>query len=301
MAFRRREWALVMSGEMRSFSHHLYLAHGSWDWSENGGREKCESVDFLAQCDAVMAQLVGIGDELSRFLTLPTTSRSRHRMTKRGRQEAARTIEVAYDLLESMVTQRMTKLSIYGERIKAAGLPSGEVSRIRQYERFIQNAIERLRMYKMYRASQALRSFVRIFIFICLLPPFYAPKFAQVAIRLHSLGVGVSFGLITAIGLTALFESLQVLEDPFVGYLALDGIDVKEEFEVRLWSSLVKTRRILFPNAPAYPMGRRAALSLVSTEEPNRIPPSRPSTIRLIPPSIFVHNDVLSCRCDVSA
>ena len=49
-----------------------------------------------------------------------------------------------------------------------------------------------------------------------LLPPFYAPTYAQVAHDVHSLGVGIAFGIITAIGLTALFESLQVIEDPFV-------------------------------------------------------------------------------------
>jgi hypothetical protein len=285
MAFTRREGALVMIAEMRSSAHQIYLAHCLWDWPENGGRAACTTLDFQEHCDAVMAQLVGIGDELSRFLTLPTTSRSRHRMTRQGRREAARTIEVAYRLLESMVTQRMTRLSIYAERIKTAGLPSGEISRIRQYERFLQTSIERLRMYKMYRTPQALRSFARIFTF--LLPPFYAPKFAQVAIDLHSLPVGVSFGMITAIGLTALFESLQVLEDPFVGYLALDGIDVREEFEVLLWSTLVKTRRIIFPDAPPYPMGRRTALHVDSTvpeEDDEIVQPGTPPSILLISP-----------------
>ena len=70
--------------------------------------------------------------------------------------EAARTIEVAYSLLESMVTQRMARLSIYGEWLKFAGLPSREISRIREYERFLESGIERLRMFKMYRTPQAL-------------------------------------------------------------------------------------------------------------------------------------------------
>lgn len=274
-----------MIAEMRSSAHHIYLAHCLWDWPENGGRAGCKTFDFQEHCDAVMAQLVGIGDELSRFLTLPTTSRSRHRMTRQGRREAARTIEVAYRLLESMVTQRMTRLSIYAERLKAVGLPSGEISRIRQYERFLQNSIERLRMYKMYRTPQALRSFARIFTF--LLPPFYAPSFAQVAIDLHSLPMGVSFGMITAICLTALFESLQVLEDPFVGYLALDGIDVREEFEVLLWSTLVKTRKMIFPDAPSYPMGRRTALevdSVAPVQDAGSTIPSKPSYIDLVSP-----------------
>jgi hypothetical protein len=163
----------------------------------------------------------------------------------------------------------MTRLAIYAERIKSVGLPSGEISRVRQYERYLHTSIERLRMYKMYRTPQALRSFARIF--TLLLPPFYAPKFAQVAIDVHSLGVGLSFGLITAIGLTALFESLQVLEDPFVGFLALDGIDVKEEFEVLLWTSLVKTRRMIFPDSPNYPTVRRGALNVAETVKPSVI------------------------------
>jgi hypothetical protein len=208
MAFQRRERALIAVADFRSFSYHLYLAHCLWDWEAKGGRQGATNVDWLEHCDAVLAQLLGIGDELARFLSLPTTSRSRHRMTRRGRKEAGRTIEVAYKLLESMTTQRLTRLVLYSERLKKIGLPSGEISRIRQFERFISDIVEQLRMVKMYRSPQALRSFARIFTQI--LPPFYAPTFAQVARELHSVGMGVAFGIITAIGLTALFESLQV-------------------------------------------------------------------------------------------
>ena len=89
MAFTRRENALQLIADTRSFAHHLYLAHCLWDWSdENGGRAGCTMMNLQDHCDAVMAQLIGIGDELSRFLTLPTTSRSRHRMTSQGRREA---------------------------------------------------------------------------------------------------------------------------------------------------------------------------------------------------------------------
>jgi hypothetical protein len=281
MAFTRREEALVMIADLRSSAHHLYIAHALWDWNEDGGRAGCKDFDFLEHCDAVLAQLVGIGDELSRFLTLPTTSRSRHRMTKAGRKEAARTVEVAYGLLESMLTQRMTRLSIYAERIKTVGLPAGEVSRLRQYERYLQASIERLRMYKMYRTPQALRSFARIF--TLLLPPFFAPKFAQVAIDVHSFGMGLALGLITTVVITALFETLEVLEDPFVGYLALDGIDVKEEFEVLLWTSLVKTRRMVFPDSPDYPEGRRATLNIAMNGSFRK---RKPSVIQIVgPPS----------------
>ena len=162
MAYSRREAALVDIADFRSFASQLYIAHSVWDWEVDGksGREQ-SNVDLRAHSDAVMAQIVGIGDELSRYLTLPTTSRSIHRMTRVGKRQAAATVEVAYRLLESM-SHRMTRLSVYGERIKAAGLPSGEVSRIRQYERFIEDCIEKLRMIKMYRTPQAFRSFARM-------------------------------------------------------------------------------------------------------------------------------------------
>jgi hypothetical protein len=260
MAFTRRERALESIADFRSFAHQLYIAHSLWDWPENGGRQGSQ-MDIRAHSDSVMAQIVCIGDELARFLTLPTTSRSIHRMTSLGRTEAAATVEVAYRLLESITSHRIARLCVYGERIKAAGLSAGEVSRIRQYERWLESSVERLRMIKMYRTPQAFRSFARIFTFV--LPPFYAPTYAQVAIDTHSLGMGVAFGIVTAVCLTALFECLQVLEDPFVGYLTLDGIDVQEEFQVLLWTSLVSTRRGIFPDAPPYPVHRRRAIEVL--------------------------------------
>ena len=259
MAFQRRERALVALASFRSFSYQLYLAHSMWDWNEAGGRDAvAEGVDWLHHSDAVLAQLVGIGDELSRFLTLPTTSRSRHRMTRQGRREASKTMEVSYLLVDSMCTHRMTRLAIYAERLKKIGLPSGEASRVRQYERFISDTLEQLRMVKMYRTPQALRSLARTF--TLLLPPFYAPSFAKVAHDTNSLGVGIANGVIVALALTGLFLSLEVLEDPFTAFLALDGIDCREELEVLHYAHLVQTRKLVFPDAPHFPSLRRAAL-----------------------------------------
>eukprot|EP00550_Attheya_septentrionalis_P004428 CAMPEP_0198283520 /NCGR_PEP_ID=MMETSP1449-20131203/3086_1 /TAXON_ID=420275 /ORGANISM="Attheya septentrionalis, Strain CCMP2084" /LENGTH=633 /DNA_ID=CAMNT_0043980153 /DNA_START=181 /DNA_END=2082 /DNA_ORIENTATION=+ len=252
-AFARRERALINITKVRSCAFQIYTAHSLWDWGTRGksGRASCTDIDWLEHSDAVMEQLVGITDELCRFLTLPTFSRSRHRLTHSGRKEAARTVEVAYRLLDNLYTQRITRLMIYDERLKAAGLPATEISRVRQYERFIGEAIEDLRMVKMYRTPQSLRSFARLF--TTLLPAFYAPAFAQVGIDLNSLGLGIAFAIITSLGLTALFESIQVLEDPFVAFITLDGIDVREEFQVLHWQQLVNTRDIIFPLADPYP------------------------------------------------
>ena len=158
------------------------MGHAIWDWkSGKGRREAVDAEKWLQHTDEILEQLVGIGDELCRFLTLPTSSRSYHRMLKSGRKKAAGIVEVAYRLLDSLYTQRIIKLSLQTEKVKSFGLSGTEVSRIRQYERFIGEAVEILRTIKMYRTPQALRSFGRVFTLV--LPAFYAPAFAQLALK----------------------------------------------------------------------------------------------------------------------
>jgi hypothetical protein len=250
IAFRRRERALIDIARFRSFSYQIYLAHSLWDWGKPPNGRAGTNCDWLKHTDAVLEQLIGIGDELTRFLTLPTYTRTRHRMLKIGRREAAKTVEVAYSLFDSLYTQRIMKLTMLVEAFKYEGLNHSEASRIRQYERFLGECIENLRVIKTYRTPQALRAFGRVF--TVLLPPFYAPSFAQLAFDLDSLTMGIFMAIITPLCLTALFESIQVLEDPFTGYITLDGIDVREEFQVLHWQQLVNARKIMFPYAPAF-------------------------------------------------
>lgn len=259
-AFVRREQGLNRIGEVRAYCQHIYLAHALWDWGKDGKGGRADSkMDFLTHCDGVMEQLVGIGDEMARFLTLPNMSRGWNRTTRAGRREAQRSMEAAYLLLESVTIQRMTRLTVYAERLKAAGLSGSEISRIRQYERHIANHLEQLRLLKIYRTPQALWAFGRLFTII--LPPFYAPTYAEVAREVKSLGLGIAFGVLTAVVFAALFESVQVLEDPFTAFISLDGIDVGEEFEFLNYNQLLKTRQLMFPAAPPYPVGTRLALS----------------------------------------
>lgn len=200
MAFQRRELALFRICQIRSFAYQLYLAHTTWDWNDGSGRETNKSIDWLAHTDEVLNQLVGIGDELCRFLTLPTASRGRHRALRSGRNEAGRIMEVAYALFDSASTRRITKLTVLAERLKSAGLSSTEASRIRQYERYLGEAMENLRTFKIYRTPQALRAFARLFTNI--LPPLFAPAFAYVALEVGSLVVGIILCIITTLALT---------------------------------------------------------------------------------------------------
>jgi len=269
LAFRRREQALYEIRRIRTCCFQIYHSQGIWDWkgrdsgTHGGGRDEAD-INWLHHTDQVLEQLIGIGDELCRFLTLPTSSGTYHRAMSCGRNEAAEIVEVAYRLFDSLHTQRLIQLSLLNEKSKDFGLAGGEASRIRQYERYIGESMEALRMIKMYRTPQALRAFGRIFTLI--IPPFYSPRFAQVAFDLDNLALGICFAVITPFVLIALFESTQILEDPFVGYVSLDGIDVAEELEVLHWHQLINARKILYPNAGEF---NEASKLPIDTWEPN--------------------------------
>ena len=77
MAFTRRERALFHLSRLRAATFQIYLAHAIWtNW--NDGREGAidRTDTWLQHADLVMEHLIGIGDEISRFLSLPTSSRS---------------------------------------------------------------------------------------------------------------------------------------------------------------------------------------------------------------------------------
>ena len=290
MAFGRRERALMEISRLRSCCFNIFQAHALWDWNSGRGRQDCHTdEEWVESCDKVLDQLVGIGDELTRFLTLPTSSRTYHRMLPQGRRKAATIVEVSYRLYDSFYTQRMIKLTQLTEGLKTKGMSQTEISRLRQYERFIGESIENLRMIKMYRTPQALRSFGRLF--TLLLPPLYAPTFAELAIELDAFWMGVLFAVITPLCLTALFETMQVLEDPFVGWVSLDGIDITEEMEVLHFHQLMSARRTLFPNAKPYEARNQAA---IVTEQPSIMkgggsssdPSAMPTPISLSTPAV---------------
>lgn len=284
MAFRRRERALFHIARIRAATFQIYLAHAVWTNWEGGkgrtnagkrssatygrGRDK-EAFDWLQHSDTVMEQIVGLGDELSRFLSMPTSSRSYHRMLKSGRQEAADIVELQYRLFDSLYTKRITNLTMMVETLKEVGLSTTECSRVRHFERDIGEAVEGLRMIKMYRTPQALRSFGRLF--TVLLPPLYAASFSQLAFDLYSLPMGIIFAIITPLCLTALYESMTNLEDPFVGWITLDGIDCVEELEVLHWHQLKSARGEIFPSAPPFVFAKSGETPLWQTASPGDI------------------------------
>lgn len=64
--------------------------------------------------------------------------------------------------------------------------------------------------------------------------------------------MAIAFSVLTSIALTSLFESITQIEDPFIGIVALDGIDVAAELLDEFKEQLICCRRHHFPNAPKF-------------------------------------------------
>jgi hypothetical protein len=123
---------------------------------------------------------------------------------------------------------------------------------------------ENLRVIKKYRTPQALRSFARLF--SVFLPPFYAPFYGQMAKDLNSLGTAIAFSILTSIALTSLFESISQMEDPFVGIIALDGIELSNELLVEFRQELLDWRKELYPNAEPFELPEDSIVLLQQPE-----------------------------------
>jgi hypothetical protein len=62
--------------------------------------------------------------------------------------------------------------------------------------------------------------------------------------------MGLAFAIIASLALSCLHECVRALEDPFVGHVTLDGIDVCEELNYLHYENLINTREVAFPDAP---------------------------------------------------
>lgn len=144
------------------------------------------------------------------------------------------------------MAKRFAQLAVFCEVLKREGLPGNEAARIRQWERMLVVSTEKLRMIKMYRTPQALRSFSRLFSIF--LPPFYVPYYVEMARDLNSLGTAIAFSVITSLALTSLFEAVSQMEDPFVQMSVLDGVNVKYQLVDDFIHQLKTWRSCYFPD-----------------------------------------------------
>jgi hypothetical protein len=64
--------------------------------------------------------------------------------------------------------------------------------------------------------------------------------------------MAITFSVLTSLALTALFETISQLEDPFVDSSVLDGVDVQNELLDDFEPQLLTARQRFFPSAGAF-------------------------------------------------
>lgn len=152
MSFHRRERALVELASFRASCVSLYQAHAMWGWTwknnDNSGRPA--QVNSLDHSDQVMRSLLNLAIYIARYLTMPNCTRARHKITQYGLDEAGETFDVMAGLVQQ-IEDELGDLGEFCEYLKSQGLPGNEAARMRQWERFLAENFEKLRVVKRYR------------------------------------------------------------------------------------------------------------------------------------------------------
>ena len=103
---------------------------------------------------------------------------------------------------------------------------------------------------KLYRTPQSMNALITFFALFG--PAFYAPTFAQIGHEFGTVWFGIVYAIIVSLAITALYEAVKLMEDPFVSYITIDGIDVYEELSIVYYFQLLRARSTIFPHAPSF-------------------------------------------------
>ncbi|KAI2499985.1 hypothetical protein MHU86_14508 [Fragilaria crotonensis] len=112
MAFTRREKALTSIAALRSLLFSIYQAHASWDWGTSLPTGRTQSkVDWLQHSDDVLKDIMAMSHDLTRYLTMPSTSRARHRIMPLEKRQAHQGREFGDQLMNAVLT-RVDRISL---------------------------------------------------------------------------------------------------------------------------------------------------------------------------------------------
>lgn len=176
--FRRRELAIQHIQVLKANMLCLFVAHFDWDWYNipsdrsapvRSGRYDPESKEggrlSRAHAYELKSLLFRFIDVIYTVLTSPRISKAKHFFTTNGIDEREY-IQTIQGQLDDCCVHFYHDISKMGEKLKAAGLPSGEKSRISNFEQRCFEAYLSLRAIKDYRTPQGLRAFARLYIII---------------------------------------------------------------------------------------------------------------------------------------
>lgn len=189
-AYRRREEALRYFAVLRAAAVALFYAHRDW----TSGDDTSQAVEMR---DLVVTLLTGLAGYFS----------------PAGQQ--------TWD------TQRLyalfSQISRANENLRAAGVPSTEISRANQYLRIIITEFEQMRNIYLYRTPLSLRAYTQVFLYS--FPILFAPYFAFLSIDNGQPLGGYFIALLYSVVLVTLQTVQTMLENPF-DEIGMDDVDL---------------------------------------------------------------------------
>lgn len=182
-AYRRREESLRYYGELKAHGIALIYAHRDWSAGADG-----RETDLVAGCR----------ENFQRLLKAIAV----HFLEEGGRND--KTFSAIYGVFSDY--------SAANERLRAAGVSAGEVSRANQFVSKMMVSFEKMRNILDYRTPVSLRSYSRVFLSI--FPILFGPYFAHLSTESYQ-AVGYGVAVIYSLVLVTLDNIQEDLEDPF--------------------------------------------------------------------------------------
>ena len=185
-SYKRREQALGFFADVKGHSMALFYAHQDWLSHREDDEHVVESRD----------RLLGLFDLLRDYLSSDET-------------DPANGLDTVYG--------GVSDLSVFHEKLRSAGMPASEMSRMNQYLKNIATAFEKMRNIKLYRTPVTLRAFNQIF--LNLFPILFAPYFAHLIDikdpKTYIIGYGI--GILYSVVFVSLDNIQDDLENPYDG------------------------------------------------------------------------------------
>lgn len=242
--FNRRDLALSRLADFKACVLSMALFKFTVDWAGNGnvGGRLALPDTFNKQVLRDCRELIQLAYE---YLSMPSVSHARYIIFSHKQKGAMRV-----HMLQNDIAKRLNVLffecSMHTETMRKYGFPSGEASRLHQFNQYLPQRFEQLRLLKYYRTPQATRSFGRVY--ILLLPWVCGPYFTWVAEE-TSIVFALVLGGFEFLVLLGLLNAQRALEDPFVAEVnsIFPGIDnVKLDFEM---ASMLQALEQFYTNA----------------------------------------------------
>lgn len=220
MAFKRREAALMLLGDLLGNLQSVYGALHYWKIKDPAGK-------WIALIDAYSDEegnalkyrnaYNSFFKNLENFFHSPRTGRARFHLEPCGGKVEENVVKERQRKHDLKVQVFFNQTQSFVQNLKRKGLPGGEAHRLDSYLSKAVIAWKKLVNIKEYRTPQAFRSFARVYV-LCV-GALYGPYFLMLvhgsSDEEDNIGLALAFACVFQLAMSGLLSVMLGLEDPF--------------------------------------------------------------------------------------